>query len=276
MVDLRFPLTLPGVPRRQLSRFAGLLSRWHIPKPLRKPLWSFVARRLGIKAETVPGDWADYPNFAALFTRSLPEGLRSFEDHGAWCSPVDGRVADIALVAADRSLTLKGTPYRLGELLPELPDAGPLLALELYLSPRDYHRFHAPIGMRILEAWSHDGDLLPVDPALARRSLRVLSRNRRVGLACQSSHGEAFWMLFVGAFNVGRISFRFDGGLGNPASLGSRRTYDPPPLVGLGEEFGHFVFGSTVVVLAPAGSQPLVATGERVLVGQPLLAPTAD
>jgi len=226
----------------------------------------------------VPGTWKDYPTFLELFTRPLPPGARPLPSAGPWLSPADGTLADLVPVTPEGTWLIKGTPYGARELLGEQEDRyRGFQALQIHLAPRDYHRFHAPCGMVVTEAWSQEGDLQPVDPSLARPSLRLLVRNRRILLHCRSEEGTPFALLLVGAFNVGRILLRFDATLGGKRMQEGLRHYDPPRSLAAGEEMGRFELGSTLVLFAPPDRRPLLAPGAPCRARVPILAaPTGE
>lgn len=239
-------------------------------------MWGFSARRLGVDLEEVPGDLRDYRNFLALFTRPLPEGARPLPEGDAWLSPADGRVVAATRVTSEGTWLIKGTPYTSHELVPggDVRLLAGYQALQIYLAPYNYHRYHAPCEMTILEAVTEPGDLQPVDPGLVRRSMRVLATNKRILLHCQAADGTPFSMLFVGALNVGGMRFLHDDTLGQNPLIEGRRVYEPAPTVGRGEELGWFEFGSTVVLFAPGQRISLKAEGETCRAREPLLAGT--
>lgn len=273
-MPLRSAFTWPGVPRAALSRATGFWARRRIPRRLRPRIWPFLCRRLGIQRASVPGEWEDYPTLLDVFTRPLPAGSRPLPaDDGAWLAPADGRLVASALLTGEGSWVVKGTPYGTHELLPgaSLDQLSGWRALQIYLAPHDYHRFHAPCDLRVLEAVTIPGGLQTVDPALLHRSWRVLTRNRRVLLHCAGPGGEPFAILFVGALNVGGMRFTFDATLGDGPWVASSRTYDPPAIVGRGEELGRFELGSTVVLFTHRSHPLLIAVGGECRARQPLL-----
>lgn len=204
--------------------------------------------------QSIPGSLRDYRCFLDLFARPLPRDSRPLDrSWGGWFSPADGRVVDSQVFEAEGALWIKGAPYGMAELLPgaDLARYRGYQCTQIYLSPRDYHRYHAPCSMVVESAWTQKGDLLPVDPELVRPNHRVLIQNRRVILHCRDSQNRPFALLFVGAMNVGRMCFRFDSGLGLPPLVPGSRSFQPQPQLHAGEELGHFELGSTVVVVAP-------------------------
>ncbi len=252
-MDIRPLFTLPGIPRKTITRIGGWVAHRRIPRPLRKPLWSWLTRRLGIDTAEVPGAWRDYPHFLSLFTRPLPPDARPLPDEEGWLAPADGRLLSITPATAEQSWVIKGTPYSTQELLPggDAHALSRLVAYQIYLAPSNYHRYHAPCALRILRAVVEPGDLQPVDPKLVKRSMRVLQTNRRILLHCLTEDGQPFAILLVGALNVGAMRFVFDETLGVPPLTRGQRNYDPPQELSAGDELGWFEFGSTVVLFAP-------------------------
>ncbi|MDP6964104.1 MAG: archaetidylserine decarboxylase [Planctomycetota bacterium] len=252
-MGLRTFFTIPAFPRVAMSRTVGRVSRIRIPRFMRKRLWSRLIDRLGIDYSTVGSDLEDFASFLDLFTRKLPAGERTISNTAHWLSPADGRLAEHAFVCPELSLTLKGTPYSLAEMLPGENSTSyqGYQALQIYLAPYNYHRYHAPTDMEVISAVTEPGDLQPVDPELIRRSMRVIKNNRRILLHCRDSQGRPFALLYVGALNVGGMKFGFDDTLGASPWQQTHRHYDPPINLAKGEDMGCFEMGSTIVIFAP-------------------------
>jgi phosphatidylserine decarboxylase len=263
-LDIRPLFTLPGIPRKTITRLGGWVARRRIPRSLRKPLWSWLTRRLGIDPTDVPGVWEDYPHFLSLFTRPLPPNSRPLPQEEGWLAPADGRLLSITPATPEQSWVIKGTPYSTHELLPggDAQMLSDLVAYQIYLAPANYHRYHAPCSLRILRAVVEPGDLQPVDPQLVKRSMRVLQTNRRILLHCLTENENPFAILLVGALNVGAMRFVFDETLGVPPLTRGQRHYDPPHKLSAGEELGWFEFGSTVVLFAPKEWECVVEENE--------------
>jgi len=155
--------------------------------------------------------------------------------------------------------------------------------LTLYLSPRHYHRIHAPVEGALTWARSIPGNLLPVNEPAVASIPELFARNERlVGLIQGRAMGPVA-VVAVGAFNVGRISAAFDEGWNGPDGLGvtnrrkrrqvEERVYDPPVPVARGEELMAFHLGSTVVLLFQGEERafhPKLTPGVEVKMGQPL------
>ena len=273
MADLRSLFTLPGVPRGAVSRVAGGAARCPLPVFLRPRLWPWLCRRFGIDAASVPQPWDRYRSFLDVFARALPVGARPLPEGDAWLSPADGALIEHTRLTSEGTWLIKGTPYTTDGLLPgaDVRRLAGHQALQIYLAPKDYHRYHAPADLEVLEAYTEPGDLQPVDPKLVRRSMRVLQTNRRVLLHCRTQAGEWLGLLYVGAMNVGRMLFNFDPSLSERPFLRSHRRYDPAPRFAAGEEMGRFELGSTIILVAPPGRRCLVPLGSACRAREPLL-----
>lgn len=114
----------------------------------------------------------------------------------------------------------------------------------LYLSPRDYHRVHAPTAGRIVEVRSAPGDLFPVN-AIGQHIPRLLVRNRRVAITIDTARFGRVTMVMVAAMFVGRITVTAVGGRDVPLGV---HGLDPPIELAAGDEVGIFHLGSTAVL----------------------------
>lgn len=137
-------------------------------------------------------------------------------------------------------------------LIPELDYAN------IYLSPRDYHRYHAPVDMQVLSATHIPGDLYSVSVNALARTPNLYARNERVVLKCRMVNDRLLWLVFVGALNVGKMKFNFDPRIQTNAVMGSVQTYGYENLyVAKGDELGYFELGSTIVIISEPDSLEL-------------------
>ncbi|MBW3629720.1 MAG: archaetidylserine decarboxylase [Gemmatimonadetes bacterium] len=292
----RLILALLGrLPQGSLSRAFGSVADVPLPRPLRRPVLGAFARAVGIDVSEAELGFEDYPTLNAFFVRRLRSGVRSWPvADGALGSPVDGIVGQLGPVEQGRVLQAKGRWYSAAELLADPAaasayDGGSFITL--YLSPRHYHRIHAPCGGTIGQAEHIPGALLPVNEAAVSHVANLFSRNERLVAYLDGVHGRVA-VVAVGAYNVGRISAAFDpewtGGLpgeGPSATTQARSVtnrrgvagtvhrYDPPVRVALGDEIMAFHLGSTVVLLLEPGAgalRPDLRPGAPIRLGEPL------
>lgn len=250
------------------------------------------ARSVGADLSEAAHPLREFDSISAFFSRPLRSGARTWpRDPATLTSPVDGIVGALGTVRRGEVLQAKGLPYRIDDLLGE-PGAGRAFEggayLTLYLSPRHYHRIHAPAGGRILRGRALPGALLPVNEPALRSVPRLFPRNERLAMWMRTEGGREVGVVAVGAYNVGRISAAFDPDWNGPGGKGvtnrkrrrevEARRYDPPLPVDRGEEIMAFHLGSTVVLLV-APPLPLFAEevrpGREIRVGDPLFGVSA-
>jgi phosphatidylserine decarboxylase len=123
----------------------------------------------------------------------------------------------------------------------------------LYLSPRDYHRVHAPFSGVVSRLRHVPGERWPVFAAAVRGIPRLFEGNERLIIELSTPDGPAAVVL-VGALGVSEITTQL--AVGSP--------------VAAGDEVGCFGFGSTVIVFHPQAVWQ--HAGGVVRVGEPLTA----
>jgi phosphatidylserine decarboxylase len=260
---------LTRLPAGALSRVAGRIADVTIPTPFRPAVLGAFARAIGADLAEAELPLGGYPTVDAFFTRRLRPGARPIaEDPGVVVSPVDALVGELGVLEDGRLLQVKGMSYSAASLLGEAAwaerfEGGPFVTL--YLTPRHYHRIHAPSAGHVAAARHIPGALLPVNPPAVALVPELFPRNERV-VCILEGHAAAIAVVAVGATNVGRISTAFDpewnepgGGVSNRrGAVATARSYAPPRSVAAGEELMAFHLGSTVVMLLEPGSARLL------------------
>jgi phosphatidylserine decarboxylase len=271
-------LALVGrIPQGALSRSFGRLADLPIPRPLRPTLLGGFARSVGIDLSEAELPLREYPTLNEFFVRRLRPGARRWPDDPAvLASPVDGIAGQAGHVERGRLIQAKGRGYTAADLLADAREAERYeggLFLTIYLSPRHYHRIHAPCGGAIPEARHVPGALFPVNAPAVAHIPDLFARNERLLCYIDGPLGHLA-LVAVGAYNVGRISAAFDpewrGGGGAPAGAPAARgmrtwvtnrggvqarvhAYEPPVPIEQGDEIMAFHMGSTVVLLLEPG-----------------------
>lgn len=243
---------LPGVKTPFLmlaSRTVGWLADRRIPTFARAPIYRTYARFTGAELADVRAPLKSFPSLGAFFVRHLKPGARTIEaDPELLPSPADSMLQDLSCIQGDTILQAKGMEYSVRELL---AGAGSELDLEggfawtLYLSPRDYHRVHAPEAGRLSEVRWLPGRFLSVRPSILERKPGVFAKNERAVLRLETARGPLF-LVMVGALNVARIRV-----LGVQAG---DDVQDGQQAFERGEELARFEMGSTVILIAPPQS----------------------
>ena len=122
----------------------------------------------------------------------------------------------------------------------------------IYLSPRDYHHYHAPCDLSVLQALYIPADLYSVAKKLLLKIPNLYAKNERVILKCKMRNGGILWMVFVGALNVGKMRFDFDTRIQTNACAsreGALYEYENLSFK-KGDHLGNFELGSTIVLVA--------------------------
>lgn len=255
------------LPRSTTARWMGVFARTGLSRLVTR---AFVTA-YGVRLDEAEGTLADYPTLDALFTRRLRPGLRPIHPTGL-VSPVDGTVAWVGTTVGQQFDVAPGRPLSVPDLLGEPCDGERDVAV-VYLSPTDYHRVHHPTDGQIV-AWRYvPGTLWPVFPAAVRTVTGLFARNERAVATLSTPQGRHDVVL-VGAFGVGRMELVFTDLLTNTGAGARAELLSAPIPVTRGDDLGVFHLGSTVVIVAPAGTWRWeVRPGEAVRLGRPLAEP---
>jgi phosphatidylserine decarboxylase len=248
-------------PKRALSGAIGWSGGWSLPGPLRAMALTRFARIYGIDPSEAEKPIAEYDGFDDFFTRRLRAGARPIDEApGRVVSSADGKVVESGLVEAGKLLQAKGVLFSLEELLGDGEAAARLEGgafLITYLSPKDYHRVHAPVAGRVV-GWRHiPGVLFPVNARSVNREPRLFVGNERFVTFIEGDAGFTA-VVMVAAVGVGHVTASYDDEVathrGEFVRAGvSHRRYDEPRPIGRGDELGIFHLGSTTIVVCEPG-----------------------
>jgi phosphatidylserine decarboxylase len=243
-------------PKNLLSKLGGLYASIPWPGPLQRLQLRIFSAIFGINLAEARDPLSSFRNLNAFFTRYLVDGARPLDDAAdALLSPCDGAWGSSGTVDNGQILQVKGRPYSLGELLGGEDEAKRFEGgafCTLYLSPKDYHRFHAPLACHITRATYLPGALWPVNSIGVYGVDGLFAQNERIVAWFETDKGTMAYIP-VGATMVGKVHLTFDDLTTNAGGDRLDRTYDPPKPLGRGEEVGRFEFGSTVVLVATPG-----------------------
>jgi phosphatidylserine decarboxylase len=257
MRDGTFLQLMGLLPKSALSRAAGALTRTPAPAVLHQAAMRAFTRAYSVDLSEAELPLEGYRRFADFFSRGLRPGLRPVDpDPRAVVSPVDGAVSQAGRVEAGSCLQAKGIRYPVDRLLgdAELASAfaqGGAFAT-FYLSPRDYHRIHAPLSGRVVSSRYLPGQFWPVNPATVRSKEALFCLNERLVTVLETELGRCA-VVKVGATCVSRIRVTYDDRLTHAGQEPGLRTYDPPRAILKGAEVGRFEMGSTVILLFEPG-----------------------
>jgi phosphatidylserine decarboxylase len=256
MRDDTYIKLLKLLPKSALSSAVGKVSRSPAPSAMhRAAIWAF-ARTFQVDASEAEQPLSDYATFAEFFTRRLRAGSRPIaQGEKVVVSPVDGTVSQVGYSASGHCLQAKGISFSLDKLLQDPEAAGRFEGgafATLYLSPRDYHRVHAPLS-GFIEAYSYiPGQFWPVNPRSVRAKDALFCLNERLITYLQSPAGTCA-VIQVGATCVSRIRACYDQVLTHQGQGAKLHRYPVPIPIAKGDELGVFEMGSTVILLFPKG-----------------------
>jgi phosphatidylserine decarboxylase len=252
---------LRWTPKGTFSRGIGWLARRHVPRPLRKPLYTGFARYAGADLSLLDRPLDAFERFDDFFTRPLVAGARPVaEGDDVVVSPVDGLISQVGISDGGRMIQCKGLDYTVRGLL---ADPGEARAFEggayatLYLAPRDYHRIHSPVAGGISGYRHIPGAFFPVNPLSVRNVAGLFSINERLVTYLDSDFGRVA-VVKVAATGVGHITLSYDRtiashGTGKAGRHGRAQKYVTPRPVDAAGELGMFHLGSTVILLFEPG-----------------------
>jgi phosphatidylserine decarboxylase len=263
------------LPRKQISSLMGRLADLTTPPALvQRAIRTFVkVYDVTLDEAIVPTE--GFESFDAFFTRALKAGARTIDHRSdVVVSPADGRIEDLGRIEAHSSFRVKGFDYEVGELLGAAEEAALFQGgtfFIVYLSPRDYHRVHAPVDGRVKRVRHVDGTLYPVNSIGLTHVPKLFARNERV-VTMQASRFGPVATVMVGAIGVGRISVSYDARITtNRGPVAGTFDYrDRGPALARGGEIGRFHLGSTAIVLL-GPNHPFsfeVEAGAQVRMGQ--------
>ena len=199
---------------------------------------------------------SSYKSLNALFTRRFKSRRLFNINEKTVISPCDSHISAYGKIENSLALQIKGFSYDVRSLLGDYISKAEKDRLDegdfvnFYLSPRDYHRYHTPIDMRVTKAVHIPGKLYPVNVKWLKKVQGLFVENERVVLECYTKDNKLFYMVFVGALNVGKMAFTFDKTIQTNAKASLQQCYFYNNLhLSKGEELGHFEMGSTIVML---------------------------
>ena len=256
------------VPKNGLSRLAGRFASLRLPGLLQRAEIRLFARLADVNIGEARDPIESFDSLQRFFVRALREGARPIEgDSMSLVAPCDGTWGASGRIEAGTLVQVKGRTYPVAELLGDPDRAKSYEAgcfATFYLSPRDYHRFHTPMAGRITRVDYCPGSLWPVNAMGLQGIDRLFARNERICAYLEIDQGTAdtttgpappIALIAVGATMVGSVRLAFDDLRTNVSGARPERRdlADRAPTFARGEQWGHFEFGSTIVMLTPPG-----------------------
>ncbi|MEA3497555.1 MAG: phosphatidylserine decarboxylase [Campylobacterota bacterium] len=200
-------------------------------------------------------DPSSYKTLNKLFTRALkaPRDIDHSLDN--FISPADSFVTEAGDIVDDTALQIKGMSYSVKELLTDEIFYDNYVKLQdgkfmnFYLSPKDYHRYHLNFNCQITKLIHVPGKLYPVNFTYLNKQENLFIENERAIMECKTDDGKLFYMVFVGALNVGKMAFTFEENVSTNSDVFNTQVYNYDNFhMKKGDCLGYFEMGSTVLM----------------------------
>ncbi len=237
------------------SRLFGKFANHKFPQPIQKLINKSYVSLMGLDMSEFQ-DYDTYSSLNELFTRKLCKKRYINKNKDVIISPCDSLVTLCENIASLQQVTqIKGKTYSLDELLTnKITKKNKALLkggsyINMYLSPKDYHRYHSPCDMQILKSIHVIAKLYPVNNNALTSIDNLFIKNERVILECKSND-KIFYMVFVGALNVGSMVFSFDNKIStnSPNSQEIKSKTYKDLFVKKADDLGCFKMGSTILL----------------------------
>ena len=215
------------LPHRFLSRLAYYLAHSKTPWIKRTFINTILANFDVNMREALDSNPDNYASFNAFFTRALKPGARVADANPqALLLPADGKVSQCGKISDGRIFQAKGHDYTAAELVGDAELAKAYengTFMNIYLSPRDYHRVHMPWTGTLTETLHVPGRLFSVSPAAVNDVPRLFARNERLVCHFDTDFGP-MCMVMVGApMLIYRLYYLLHPALAMPSSTLSIR-----------------------------------------------------
>ncbi|AGF46903.1 phosphatidylserine decarboxylase [Candidatus Kinetoplastibacterium desouzaii TCC079E] len=206
-------------------------------------------------------NYYEYISFNDFFTRPLSNVHYRLNEQqykeNILISPADGLINEYGYISNGTLIQAKSHIYSVYNLLGNnLEDSNKFNKgsfINIYLSPRNYHRVHMPLD-GLLEKIIHiPGKLFSVNPFIAKKIPNLYARNERVVCLFETISGSMA-VILVGSMIVSSIETVWTGMINSNVPISNIHTFNintikHPLFLKKGEELGKFRIGSTVIVL---------------------------
>jgi phosphatidylserine decarboxylase len=258
-----------------ISEYFGNFASKEFPPSIQKIINSGYANLLGLDMSEFQTP-SSYKSLNALFTRELRAPREFSLDDKEMISPCDSFVTECGELNKDYALQIKGMHYNVQDFLGDKIDQTSREKItngqfvNFYLSPKDYHRYHIPTNLKVKKAVHIPGKLYPVNIPYLKKQLDLFIENERVVLECELENDKPLFLVLVGALNVGKMTLSFEPELSTNARKEHVSVYEYEDLyLNKGDEFGYFMMGSTIIMLAEKETFKLnIQTNEKVSFAQ--------
>ena len=240
-----------------ISRAFGAFASKEFPSIFQLLINSLYVKLMGVDLSKFE-PLSHYKTLNDLFTRELKFPRNISKDPSTVISPCDSLVSEQGKIEESKAYQIKGFEYSIEELLTDNVEKEDFELLEggdyinFYLSPKDYHRYHVPMDMKVLRVIHVPGALYPVNFKYLRKVPSLFVKNERVIVEALDMSNRLFYIVLVGALNVGKMTLNFESKIDtNVEGINETRVFeykDGEAELNKGDELGMFMMGSTIVM----------------------------
>jgi phosphatidylserine decarboxylase len=259
-----------------ISDYFGVFASKAFSRPIQKIINNSYVKLMGLDMSEFK-EPREYRTLNSLFTRALRRPREIEPNPKVLISPVDALVTDYGKIIKGKAYQIKGMEYSIERLFGSYHkealkyiEGGEFI--NLYLSPKDYHRYHAPSQLKIKSLTHIPGKLYPVNFPLLQNKKELFVENERVVIECQDSDGYLFVIVLIGALNVGKMVISFEDRINTNSKIKEPKHYKYENLIlQKGELLGWFEMGSTVLLFCEKDRLLLeIAINQKVRFTQPI------
>ena len=239
-----------------VSSLFGKFASYEFSKPIQKAINYSYVKLLGLDMSNF-APYDTYSSLKNLFIRELKNEPAIDARVDSVISPCDGKVVALGKINEGKSYQIKGMEYDTKKLIGyEYKNSFKLLEngnfINIYLSPKDYHRYHIPFDAKVLSLLYIPGKLYPVNMPLLKSKKNLYLENERVVIELLDRFNHKHFIILVGALNVGKMVVTFEPRVKTNIKNAKRTfyRYKEPKELKKGELFGWFEMGSTIVIFS--------------------------
>jgi len=238
----------------KISNYFHKFASYEFPAPIQAFINNAYVKILGLDMWEFANP-SSYKTLNKLFTRELIKPRKIDKSLDTFISPADSFISALGDIEQDTALQIKGMKYNVKELLTSYIDENNFNKIingkfmNFYLSPKDYHRYHSPYNFKLTKLIHVPGKLYPVNFTYLNKQDSLFIENERVIAQCLTNDNKLFYMVFVGALNVGKMVFTFEPKVQTNTDTNIIQVYEYDDLhIQKGDCMGYFQMGSTVLL----------------------------
>lgn len=211
------------------SPFFGNMMKKVTESASSKKMIPYFIKYYGVQPTSIMKPIKEYQSIHDFFTRQITIEEGQFGQTATeYNSPVEARVKSFGAIQEGMTFNIKNKHYSAEELIGKDDiDFSNSHYIIMYLSPSNYHRFHAPIKGHYRKLYNLGTTSYPVNDAATTYVDDLFTKNYRAVYQMNQDY-----YVPVGALNINSIT----------------ETFEQDSVLEAGSELGYFSFGSTVIL----------------------------